>query len=267
MKKILIVIVSFVVAFIVANLLSMAILAIFYGQDFSAVDDPFVMFLLYTITFTLTAVLLTLLQKTLKLDIPSLRPELRKLNLPLIVLGIMALFAFGIVLSPLLNLMPDSNLDALYDMMSGGVWAIITGVVAAPMLEEFLFRGILQRSFIAHSNPIAGIVLASLIFGAVHMIPQQVVSAFCSALVLGTIFFLTGSLTTVVIIHMLNNGLAYIAMMYFGAEAKLEDVIFSSEAGFTTAYVVSVLLLLGLGYWAVTRLVRPRNAGTPLRPA
>jgi uncharacterized protein len=89
-------------------------------------------------------------------------------------------------------------------------WVILylTVAVVAPLLEELLFRGLLQNS-LANRMPIwAAILLSAAIFAAGHM----QLYAFPGLLVLGAVFgyiyHITGSLRVTILLHMLNNAAA-----------------------------------------------------------
>ena len=89
-------------------------------------------------------------------------------------------------------------------------------MVAAPILEEVLFRGILQESLTEKLGGWRGVLAASAIFGIVHVIPQQMVNAFFVGIILGYIYIKTRSLLPVILIHAINNALAFIQIVIFG---------------------------------------------------
>lgn len=257
MKRILITISSFLLIFIFCNLLVTGLVGIYIslgGNEYIA-STGLGSFVIYTSTMGLSIFFLWLFRKELKLSMSTLVPRIRKLNLPLIVLGMLLIVASSVVIDPLIKMMPESNLEALYDMMQGGMWAITTGVLVAPMVEEYLFRGVLQRSVIKQSNnPYLGIIISALVFGLVHFVAQQMLAAFMSGLILGTIFYLTGSLITVVMIHLLNNGIAYLELMYLGAGTDSISMFLDSKASYTTVYVISCILIVGLGTIGVYKI-------------
>jgi uncharacterized protein len=80
--------------------------------------------------------------------------------------------------------------------------------IIAPVLEEILFRGLLQNA-LAHKLPIwAAIFLSALVFGAVHgdfyaMPPLVMMGA-----VFGYLYYKTGSLRMNIALHMINNAAA-----------------------------------------------------------
>lgn len=260
MKKIILIILLFLAAFGVSNLLVSIVVMGVLGVD-SVTDNPMSMFIIYAASFSFTVALMAIFRKSLSIHLPSFKPEIHRLNLPLILLGVITLLAINVVINPMVSLMPQSNMDALYDMMSGGMWAILTGVIAAPIIEEYIFRGVLQRSFLGITGrPVISIIISALVFGAIHIIPQQMISAFLAGIVLGIIFQLTHSLSTVVIIHMLNNGIAYIEMMYFGENSDILELFFSSPLSYSILYTSSLVLVILLGIWAFRQLARQRNA-------
>jgi len=75
--------------------------------------------------------------------------------------------------------------------------------------EEMLFRGVIQDTLSAWINPLAGIVLASLLFGLMHPItPFYVVLAALMGAFLGWIFIVTDNLLPAIITHGLYDFLA-----------------------------------------------------------
>lgn len=89
-------------------------------------------------------------------------------------------FAATILIEPVVALFPERWLELLDEHMRLGGWMMLTVIVAAPILEEILFRGIIQGSLVRKYGPWRGVLVASAIFGVVHGIPQQVVNAFSS---------------------------------------------------------------------------------------
>lgn len=264
MKRTIIIIILFLASFAVSNSIVSTTVVLGWGIDI-ATDDSFCMFCIYVLSFAGTVGLMAIFRRRLHIHLPSFKPEIKRLNLPLILIGLITLLAIGVVIDPVLQALPDSNMAALYDMLSGGLWAIATAVIAAPIIEEYIFRGVLQRSFIgATGSVLGGIALSALIFGLIHIIPQQIISAFFAGLVLGTIFYLTHSLFTVIIIHALNNGIAYIQMLYFGTETDVFSASITSPTAYAILYVACLIFIIGLGFWAVKRIARQRIEGRQL---
>jgi membrane protease YdiL (CAAX protease family) len=86
------------------------------------------------------------------------------------------------------------------------VMAIFSAVVAAPISEELVFRGLLQRIFQDLTRrPAAAIVLTSLAFALVHQPWQLWPAVFVLSLFLGLAYFRTGNLLVPILAHALFN--------------------------------------------------------------
>jgi hypothetical protein len=88
----------------------------------------------------------------------------------------------------------------------------VTIAVIAPVLEEVLFRGYLQTSLMQHMKPWLAILVASATFGAVHLQPFAFPVLTALGAVFGYLYHKTGSLKVNIILHVINNGIAYILM-------------------------------------------------------
>ncbi|MBL8849033.1 MAG: CPBP family intramembrane metalloprotease [Planctomycetaceae bacterium] len=89
-----------------------------------------------------------------------------------------------------------------------GIWLPLLAFAVAPAIcEELAFRGFILSGMQHSGRPWLPIVLSSVAFGVVHMIPQQVFNAILLGLVLGLLAIRSGSLVPGVIFHLLFNGL------------------------------------------------------------
>lgn len=141
-----------------------------------------------------------------------------RVSAPLILWGLLLIIVTGVVIEPLLAIFPDKYLDQLNQYIGTGGWSILMTVVLAPVMEETLFRGIIQGSIYRRDGAVKSILLSALLFGVFHIIPQQVINAFLIGIILGYIYFRTGSLLTVIILHALNNAIAYLMLEVLGPE-------------------------------------------------
>ena len=86
--------------------------------------------------------------------------------------------------------------------------------IAAPVVEELLFRGLLQNA-LAKYVPIWGaILLSSLLFALVHLQPYAVPGLMSLSIAFGYLYHRTGSLRTNIILHMANNVLALVMTQF-----------------------------------------------------
>jgi hypothetical protein len=88
----------------------------------------------------------------------------------------------------------------------------ITAVVAAPITEELLFRGVFLNYLMAHKKKWESIVFTSLLFGLVHISPDQVFFGFLAGLFLGYTYIRTQNILVPIFFHALNNALNFLFM-------------------------------------------------------
>ena len=188
--------------------------------------------------------------------------SLRGFNPMLILWGFVMVLLTGVVIEPVLELFPDAFLKMIDKMGMHGGWSILMLVVLAPVMEEVLFRGILLESVRSKHSAGRAIVVSALMFGVIHFIPQQVVNAFVIGLILGYIYVRTESLWPVIVIHALNNAMAYIIMQWSdGANITVRSLI-ENNTVYAVVYGVSLAALVASGYM-VWRSIEKINAGSP----
>ncbi len=173
------------------------------------------------------------------------------LNPLLLLWGIVAMAAFSVVLEPLLRLL-DFDSMPLPDPGRGG-WALVTAVVAAPLFEELLCRGIVLESLRVRAGVWAAWLGSALFFGAIHLQPLQAANAFVLGLIFGYLCLRTRSLWPSLLLHAFNNALALLLMWSefpgerFGgrpmADLTLREMV-GSERLYLAIYAVSLLIAL-----------------------
>jgi membrane protease YdiL (CAAX protease family) len=84
----------------------------------------------------------------------------------------------------------------------------LAGAILAPIVEEVLFRGLLQKS-LSHKLPIwAAIGISALIFGAMHLDLYAFPILALMGAIFGVLYHLTGSLRVTILAHLINNSAA-----------------------------------------------------------
>lgn len=116
---------------------------------------------------------------------------------------------------PLRELWPDTFSTArleeraqdLADRAGGfdTVLLVVVVVVGAPLVEELVYRGLIQRSLAAAASPAAGLLLTSVLFSLVHFSPVEYPGLFLAGLVFGLGPFLTGRLGPAIVAHAAFN--------------------------------------------------------------
>lgn len=93
----------------------------------------------------------------------------------------------------------------------------------APIIEEVIFRGIIQKGMINNGvKPRNAILVSALIFGIVHFNPWQFIGAFLLGIVLGVVYFKTKSLLMSIFLHFFNNTIAAIMLKFCDTDSFAE---------------------------------------------
>ena len=126
----------------------------------------------------------------------------------------------------------------------GGYLAI---AIAAPVAEEVVFRGAILRSLLSNGRkPWVAIVLSALFFAVGHLNPAQMPHAFIIGLLLGWMYYRTGSILPGILFHLVNNTVAYfIERMYPGSDdMMLKDFFGGDEKAVIMSVIFSLMILL-----------------------
>jgi membrane protease YdiL (CAAX protease family) len=165
-------------------------------------------------------------------------------NAPFALGGIILVTASGILLEPVLSLFPEGYFDKLEGMLGSGGWTVLLTVVLAPVFEEILFRGILLESLLGRMKSWQAVAVSALLFGLVHAsIPPQMVNAIVVGLVLGYIYVLTRSLIPVIMVHALNNGIAYLLLEITGTQATDTRQIIGNDTVYWIVFGASAVIV------------------------
>ena len=182
----------------------------------------------------------------------------------LLLWGVVFMLATSVVIEPLLGLLPEVP-SAVYGR---GVWAAVTLVVMAPLLEETLFRGVLLESTRSRYGVFAAWLISSLLFAVVHLHPAVAVNAFFMGLILGFVYLATDSLWASIFLHAVNNGVAYVVLaMGLGDEGVLLRDFVENDTLYAVIYATAAAIFLFSGYMTLRTLRRLRTAEREQRPA
>jgi hypothetical protein len=113
--------------------------------------------------------------------------------------------------------------------------------------EELLFRGIAQRLLIKlFKNPWAGIIVSAFIFSAMHIQFYGFLPRFVLGILLGVIYWYSGSLWVAILAHFVYDAVLIVAA-YFNPDMLNEgnSVKLSSMALIATISLILVVLLAG----------------------
>jgi hypothetical protein len=143
------------------------------------------------------------------------------------------------------------------DMTGGPFWSsFLTVAIFAPIFEEWLCRGMVRRGLLTKMKPGWAIVVSALFFAVIHANPWQALNAFMIGLVMGYVYYKTGSLILTMIIHFVNNGTS-VVLSHLDSMKDYADVDSWMEVMDKSTYylvlTVSVIILAAC-LWAFSRI-------------
>jgi len=134
--------------------------------------------------------------------------------------------------------------NILEKMLENPIYMVLLTCVFAPILEEVLFRGILQKGLINKGiSPIRAIFLSSFIFGVMHANPWQFIPAVVLGLILGWVYCKTKTLLLPIFLHAFNNLSA--CVLALNKKQSFTDLI---EVKIEYALIIGILLVISFGY-------------------
>lgn len=153
------------------------------------------------------------------------RARFRLLDLIGLPIGVIGQFLLvPLVYWPLSTLFPDA-FDAtkveeratdLWNRAEGG-WVLVLVlivVVGAPLIEEFVYRGVILQALESRLNDVLALVLSAAFFAAIHLQPVEFPGLFVIGLVFGLCWQRTGRLACPILAHVGFNasGLLLVAL-------------------------------------------------------
>ncbi len=157
------------------------------------------------------------------------------------------------IISPLISLVPvPEELQTLMinEIPRFTLFGILAIVVVAPVMEEFIFRGIMQDGLTSHIGPLKAILLTSLLFGFIHLNPWQFITGFVLGVFLGWLYYLTRDIIMVITFHLVNNLFVVLVYNYAGidpADGELHTILDALPQNVSHPLVISVSIAIALG--------------------
>ena len=194
--------------------------------------------------------LTTNFRKTFRLHFP---PVSYLLFAPLLALLIHPLLIeWSAAMSPFFPQLPDHVAESLRNLMQSDLplWGRILLVSLTPAIcEELAFRGYILSGLSRSGRYGIAIVISSLLFGIIHMVPQQVFNATLLGMVIGLLAIKSNSLLPCLLFHFTNNALAVLhAQTEHWSTIPSSFAFFASpSAGNGLRYESPTLLIAGIG--------------------
>jgi membrane protease YdiL (CAAX protease family) len=165
----------------------------------------------------------------------------------------------SLLLQECLSFLPDIVSEDLMPIMMHPLGYLAIGIVV-PVSEEIVFRGAILRELLSWVNrngqpadsrqstrrAWAAITLSALFFGLAHINPAQIPHAFLLGLMLGWLYWRSGSILPCVALHVTNNTVAFlIARSYpYMDDLTVSQMLGGSDRHVLMAVVFSLCLLL-----------------------
>ena len=147
------------------------------------------------------------------------------------------------VIVPIVNLIPMPEfMEKIFLEFSkrNGIFSFMAIVIAAPVLEELIFRGIILDGFLKKYSPLKAILVSSILFGVLHLNPWQFVAALIAGIFSGWVYYETKKLTLSILIHFVNNLVAFGSTYFLGAESYSDESLTELYGGFLNFTVITL---------------------------
>ena len=155
----------------------------------------------------------------------------------------------------------DMMIEALSKMLEGPFWSsFLVTAIFAPIFEEWLCRGMVLRGLLTKMKPVWAIVISALFFALIHMNPWQALNAFAIGLIMGYVYYKTGSLWLTMLIHFVNNGSSVVLAQFSSFEDTEYWIDILPTGTYVTLSVVAVIALVAC-LWAFSRIPVERKEG------
>ena len=178
-----------------------------------------------------------------------------------------ALFSLGTII-PLsflyeqLGIEMDENTQQIFTSLMKEPWGYVAIGILAPLAEEVVFRGAILRTLLgimSKKNHWVAIMISAAIFGVVHANLAQFVNALLMGLLLGWMYYRTGSLVPGILLHWVNNTMAYVlANIMPQSDGKLIDLFHGDEKTMYYAVGFSLCIMIPSFIQMIIRLKKAK---------
>ena len=178
-----------------------------------------------------------------------------------------ALFALGTII-PLeflyeqIGIEMDENTQQIFSSLMKEPWGYVAIGALAPLAEEIVFRGAILRTLLgimSKKNQWVAIMISAAIFGAVHGNQAQFVNALLMGLILGWMYYRTGSLVPGILLHWVNNTMAYVLTNIMPqSDGKLIDLFHGDEKTMYYAVGFSLCIMIPSFIQMIIRLKKAK---------
>jgi membrane protease YdiL (CAAX protease family) len=174
--------------------------------------------------------------------------------IPVVVISTLALVV-GLERVSLLIPMPESVQKFFEGMIKKNVFSLINIIIAAPILEEILCRGIVLKGLLKNYSPNKAILTSAIFFGAIHLNPWQALPAFFTGIFLGWVFYKTESIIPGMVTHATINATS-VLLFFILPQHQQNFLSLLGKPYYIVLCVFSVLIFLS-GCLLIQRKISP----------
>ena len=136
--------------------------------------------------------------------------------------------------------MPDS-VERLMMAMVRNPWGALMAALVGPVFEELVFREVMLGSMVRRGvRPWVAILLSAFLFGAVHGDLPQILFAMPMGVLLGLLYYRTGSIVLSSLMHIVNNSIVVLQSNLLD-DATLDTPVHELLGGWTTTLLLFAL--------------------------
>lgn len=172
-----------------------------------------------------TTILVLVRMKKSREGVNYKKPSFGKVNLWMIPLLIVFIIGFqGGIIDPIQSVLPEfpnfrKFIDELMkELTKEPISFALSAILIAPIIEEYIYREVILNGLLTNYSPVKAILISSFIFAIMHMNPWQFATAMLMGIVLGWIYVRTRNYYLCILLHAINNGLAFLAIYLFGED-------------------------------------------------
>ena len=173
--------------------------------------------------------------------------DTRKIKPMLFPLALVMTFALSIIADSVSSLipMPDFVAKLFNEAISLDFAGYLTVGIIAPVLEEWLFRGIILAALLRRYEPCKAIIWSAAIFGIAHLNPWQFIAAFIIGCAMGWLFWRTHSIWIGIFMHWANNSAGFLLGYFTGDMNTSIYDYFGCTMNLVIVLIVCVLVTYG----------------------
>ena len=177
----------------------------------------------------------------------SIKFSWNKVSIPILLLTIPMILSLGIIIEPIINVIPMPDLIKEYfnSVLTKDIYTFLMISLAAPLLEELVFRGVVLQGFLKRYSPAKAIIWSAVIFGVAHLNPWQFLAAFPMGLVIGWIYWKTNSLIPGIFIHFINNASSFLMLLMTDDNFMTTHQIMGDGKAYYVFYGMCIPIFIG----------------------